>query len=127
MEDRDSSTSGSAAAQIKSEVREIFRGKYQELRKQAKTDFPCFAAMMLGSMSNLYLVHFSPCRLVDDPDTFNAGFYDEDNQQILQLLVRADGDYGLLNLNLENGLGEKNERVSEGQLRTLWDRWNAEG
>jgi len=77
-------------------------------------------------MNDLYLIHFQPYRVGNDPGTFEAGFYDDDNNQIIQLLIEAEGELGLLNLNLENGLGDNNERVSKNALELYWERYKAD-
>jgi len=114
------------AAQFKAAQRkelDVINARFREL---AKTDFHCFAAGILGSMNDLYLMHFQPYRVGNDPGTFEAGFYDDDNNQIIQLLIEAEGELGLLNLNLENGLGDNNERVSKNALELYWERYKAD-
>jgi hypothetical protein len=116
----------STPSQIDTEIREILIQEHKLLREKSRMDFECFSALILGEMNNLHLLHFERTESGPKQHKFFTGFFDEGNTQIIQLLVFEKGYCGLLNVNLENGLGPDNERVSESMLRILWEQWKAQ-
>ena len=112
-----------AAQKLKRDVRAIFDERNAKLKLQAKSDFDCFAAIMLGNMNQLHLSYFAPDRRPDSPGVWEAGYYDDDNEQWIYWLVESDGLYALFHYDLTNSLGEKNVSVAESDLRIFWNRY----